>query len=114
MTNTIEDILVCIHDQPGHDEHTKLGRMVREVGAHLVPFGHYTATERVRIGGDSGPRTWDTVSHRIADMIHNTSRAHAQGRRRHHHRGIPPDGSTGCTSNQRRAGAVGGRCQRHR
>jgi hypothetical protein len=32
MPNSIEDIL----------EPTKLGRMVREVSAHLVPFGHYT------------------------------------------------------------------------
>lgn len=50
MTKSIEDILVCIHDEPDHYEHTKLGRMVREVDAHLVPFGQYTATERVRIG----------------------------------------------------------------
>src|ERR1700694_5942134 len=49
MSKSIEDILVCIHDEPGQDEHTKLGRMVREVSAHLVPFGHYTSTERVRI-----------------------------------------------------------------
>jgi len=27
-----------------------LGRVVREVDAQLVPFGRYTATERVRIG----------------------------------------------------------------
>jgi hypothetical protein len=33
MTKSIEDILVCIHDEPDHDEHTKLGRMVREVDA---------------------------------------------------------------------------------
>jgi hypothetical protein len=45
---SIEDILVCIHDEPDHDYHTKLGRMVREVDTHLVPFGRYTATERVR------------------------------------------------------------------
>ena len=50
MMNAIEDILVCIHDEPDLDEHIKLGRMVREVDAHLVPFGHYSATERVRIG----------------------------------------------------------------
>ena len=54
MPNSIEDILVCIHDDPELDEHTKLGRMVREVSAHLVPFGHYTATERVRIGAPFG------------------------------------------------------------
>jgi hypothetical protein len=29
---------------------TSLGRVVREVDAQLVPFGRYTATERVRIG----------------------------------------------------------------
>jgi len=46
MTKSIEDILVCIHDEPDHDEYTKLGRIVREVDAHLVPFGHFTATER--------------------------------------------------------------------
>ncbi len=46
MTKSIEDILACIHDEPDHDEYTKLGRIVREVDAHLVPFGHYTATER--------------------------------------------------------------------
>jgi hypothetical protein len=50
MPKSIEDILVRIHDDPDHDEHTKFGRMVREVDAHLAPFGHYTATERVRIG----------------------------------------------------------------
>jgi hypothetical protein len=44
MPNSIEDILVCIHDDPELDEHTKLGRMVREVSAHLVPFGHYRAS----------------------------------------------------------------------
>jgi hypothetical protein len=27
MPNSIEDILVCIHDDPELDEHTKLGRM---------------------------------------------------------------------------------------
>ena len=36
MTKSIEDVLVCIHDDPELDEHTKLGRMVREVSAHLV------------------------------------------------------------------------------
>ena len=50
MPKSIEDIMVCIHDEPDQDEHTKLGRIAREVDAHLVPFGHYTATERVRIG----------------------------------------------------------------
>jgi hypothetical protein len=33
MTQSIEDLLACIHDEPDHDEHTKLGRMVREVDA---------------------------------------------------------------------------------
>jgi hypothetical protein len=75
MPNTIEDILVCIHDDPELDEHTKLGRMVREVSAHLVPFGHYTATERVRIGRAFRDKNLGTqLSERIADMIHNTSR----------------------------------------
>jgi hypothetical protein len=73
MTKSIEDILVCIHDEPDHDEHTKLGRMVREVDAHLVPFGHYTATERVRIGrGDKNLGT--QLSDRLADMIHSMRR----------------------------------------
>ena len=58
MPKSIEDILVCIHDEPDRDEHTKLGRMVREVDAHLVPFGRYTATERVRIGRAFRTRTW--------------------------------------------------------
>jgi len=72
MTNAIEDILVCIHDEPDMDEHTKLGRMVREVDAHLVPFGHYTATERVRIGRAFRDKNLGTqLSDRIADMIHN-------------------------------------------
>jgi len=31
MPKSIEEILVCIHDEPDQDEHTKLGRMVREV-----------------------------------------------------------------------------------
>ena len=75
MTKSIEDVLVCIHDDPELDEHTKLGRMVREVSAHLVPFGHYTATERVRIGKAFRAKNLGTqLSHRIADMIHNTSR----------------------------------------
>jgi hypothetical protein len=75
MTKSIEDILVYIHDDPELDEHTKLGRMVREVNAHLVPFGHYTATERVRIGRAFRDKNLGTqLSDRIADMIHNTSR----------------------------------------
>ena len=75
MTKSIEDVLVCIHDDPELDEHTKLGRMVREVSAHLVPFGHYTATERVRIGRAFRDKNLGTqLSDRIADMIHNTSR----------------------------------------
>jgi hypothetical protein len=75
MPNSIEDILVCIHDEPELDEHTKLGRMVREVDVHLVPFGHYTTTERVRIGRAFRDKNLGTqLSDRIADMIHNTSR----------------------------------------
>jgi len=75
MTNAIEDILVCIHDEPDLDEHTKLGRMVREVDAHLVPFGQYTATERVRIGRAFRDKNLGTgLSDRIADVIHNSSR----------------------------------------
>jgi hypothetical protein len=73
MTQSIEDLLVCIHDEPNNDEHTKLGRMVREVDAHLVPFGHYTATERVRIGRAFRAKNLRTqLSDRIADMIHNS------------------------------------------
>ena len=75
MSKSIEDILVCIHDEPGQDEHTKLGRMVREVSAHLVPFGHYTAIERVRIGRAFSDKKLGTqLSDRIVDMIHNPSR----------------------------------------
>jgi len=78
MTNAIEDILVCIHDEPDLDEHTKLGRMVREVDAHLVPFGQYTATERVRIGRAFRDKNLGTkLSDRIADMIHNGRRRRA-------------------------------------
>jgi hypothetical protein len=78
MPNSIEDILVCIHDEPELDEHTKVGRMVRAVDAHLVPFGHYTATERVRIGRAFRDKNLGTqLSDRIADMIHNTSRRRA-------------------------------------
>ena len=78
MTNAIEDILVCIHDEPDLDEHTKLGRMVREVDAHLVPFGQYTATERVRIGmAFRGKNLGTKLSDRIADMIHNGRRRRA-------------------------------------
>ena len=78
MTNAIEDILVCIHDEPDLDEHTKLGRMVREVDAHLVPFGQYTATERVRIGmAFRGKNLGTKLSDRIADMIHNSRRRRA-------------------------------------
>jgi hypothetical protein len=75
MTTSIEDILVCIHDEPERDEYTKLGRMVREVDAHLVPFGHYTATERVRIGRAFRAKNLGTqLSDRIADMIHSMRR----------------------------------------
>jgi hypothetical protein len=75
MSKSIEDILVCIHDEPGQDEHAKLGRMVREVSAHLVPFGHYTSTERVRIARALRDKNLGTqLSDGIADMIHNTSR----------------------------------------
>ena len=75
LPKSIEDILVCIHDDPELDEHTKLGRVVREVDAHLVPFGHYTVTERVRIGRAFRAKNLGTqLSDRIADMIHNTSR----------------------------------------
>ena len=75
MTKSIEDILVGIHDDPELDEHTKLGRVAREVDAHLVPFGRYTATERVRIGRAFRDKNLGTqLSDRIADMIHNTSR----------------------------------------
>ena len=78
MTKSIEDILVRIHDDPDHDEHTKLGRMVREVDAHLVPFGHYTATERVRIARAFRAKNLGTqLSDRIADMIHNSRRRRA-------------------------------------
>ena len=78
MTNAIEDILVCIHDEPDLDEHTKLGRMVRKVDAHLVPFGQYTATERVRIGmAFRGKNLGTKLSDRIADMIHNGRRRRA-------------------------------------
>jgi hypothetical protein len=78
MTNAIEDILVCIHDEPDLDQHTKLGRMVREVDAHLVPFGQYTATERVRIGRAFRDKNLGTkLSDRIADMIHNGRRRRA-------------------------------------
>jgi hypothetical protein len=72
----IEDILVCIHDEPHLDEHTKLGRMVRVVDVHLVPFGHYTATERVRIGRAFRDKNLGTqLSDRIADIIHSMRRA---------------------------------------
>ena len=75
MPKSIEDILVCIHDERDHDEHTKLGRVAREVDAHLVPFGRYTATERVRIGRAFRDKNLGTqLSDCIADMIHNTSR----------------------------------------
>jgi hypothetical protein len=75
MPNSIEDILVCIHDEPELDEHSKLGRMVREVDVHLVPFGHYTATERVRIGRAFRDKNLGTqLSDRIADMIHTSRR----------------------------------------
>ena len=75
MSKSIEDILVCIHDEPGQDEHTKLGRMVREVDAHLVPFGHYTATGRVRIGRAFRDKNLGTqLSDCIADMIHSMRR----------------------------------------
>ena len=71
MPKSIEDILVCIHDEPDQDEHTKLGRMVREVSAHLVPFGHYTSTERVRIARALRDKNLGTqLSDLIADMIH--------------------------------------------
>jgi hypothetical protein len=69
MSKSIEDILVCIHDESGQDEHTKLGRMVREVSAHLVPFGHYTSTERVRIARAIRDKNLGTqLSDGIADM----------------------------------------------
>jgi hypothetical protein len=72
---SIEDILVCIHDEPDHDEHTKLGRIVREVDGHLVPFGHYTAKERVRIGKAFRDKNLGTqLSDRIADMIQLAAR----------------------------------------
>ena len=75
MPKSIEDILVCIHDEPDLDEHTKLGRMVREVDAHLVPFGQYTATERVRIARAFRDKNLGTqLSERIADMIHSMRR----------------------------------------
>ena len=75
MPKSIEDILVCIHDEPGQDEDTKLGRIAREVDAHLVPFGRYTAIERVRIGRAFRAKNLGTqLSDRIADMIYNTSR----------------------------------------
>jgi hypothetical protein len=70
MSKSIEDILVCIHDEH-QDEHAKLGRMVREVSAHLVPFGHYTSTERVRIARALRDKNLETqLSDRIADIIH--------------------------------------------
>ena len=75
MPNSIEDILARIHDEPELDEHTKLGRMVREVDVHLVPFGHYTTTERVRIGRAFRDKNLGTqLSERIADMIHSMRR----------------------------------------
>jgi hypothetical protein len=47
--------------------------MVREVDVHLVPFGHYTATERVRIGRAFRDKNLGTqLSDRIADMIHTS------------------------------------------
>ena len=78
LPKSIEDILVCIHDDPELDEHTKLGRVAREVDAHLVPFGRYTAIERVRIGRAFRDKNLGTqLSDRIADMIHNSRRRRA-------------------------------------
>ena len=75
MPKSIEDTLVCIHDDPELEEHTRLGRMVREVSAHLVPFGHYTATERVRIGRALRDKNLGTqLSDRIAVIIHSMRR----------------------------------------
>ena len=81
MPKSIEDILVCIHDERDHDD-TKLGRVAREVDAHLVPFGRYTATERVRIGRAFRAKNLGTqLSDRIADMIHASRRPLAAGPR---------------------------------
>jgi hypothetical protein len=49
MPKSIEDILVYIHDRPGEDENTKLGRIAREVDMHLVTFGRNTTPERLRL-----------------------------------------------------------------
>ena len=69
MPKSSEDILICIHDEPDQDEHTKLGRIAREVDAHLVPFGHYTATERVRIARALRDKNLGTqLSDRIAPV----------------------------------------------
>jgi hypothetical protein len=71
MPKSIEDILVHIHDRPGEDENTKLGRIAREVDVHLVTFGRNTTPERLRLAkafkdNNLGTRLGD----RIVDLIH--------------------------------------------
>jgi hypothetical protein len=71
MPKSIEDILVHIHDGPGEDENTKLGRIAREVDVHLVTFGRNTTPERLRLAkafkdNNLGTRLGD----RIVDLIH--------------------------------------------
>ena len=57
LPKSIEDILVCIHDDPELDEHTRLGRVAREVDAHLVPLATTPRQSECGSGGHSGPRT---------------------------------------------------------
>jgi hypothetical protein len=58
MPKSIEDILIYIHDRPGEDENTKLGRIAREVDVHLVTFGRNTTPERLRRPETFRSLTW--------------------------------------------------------
>jgi hypothetical protein len=60
MPKSIEDTLVCIHDDPELDEHTKLGRMVREVSAHLLHHDRGVRIGRALNDKNLGPQALRT------------------------------------------------------
>jgi hypothetical protein len=78
MTNAIEDILVCIHDEPDLDEHAKLGEWFVKWMPIWCPLATTPRQSRVRIGRAFRDKNLGTqLSDRIADMIHNGRRRRA-------------------------------------
>jgi hypothetical protein len=58
MPNSIEDILVCIRDEPDHDEHTSWGEWFVKWTPIWCPLATTPRQSECGSGGHSGTRTW--------------------------------------------------------